>query len=206
MRAPVVVVVVVVGCGASAGSRACSGWIGDHRAAGADDGAAVAVATGTRRRCADADGRPERRACLRDECRGLTVLRFGLRERLVGAVHLRFEFVELGVAVDFPPRAAFERIGGLRRRPVLVPAGVFLVLVGHVGTRALVIRTDRTRRQAGRAHHDDAAFYIRILCGHWHAHVAACGAEASGDGWMSSHLRFAQRRKRSRYRYTTGVV
>src|SRR5437016_1003316 len=136
---------------------------------------------------------------------------------LIGHLHLAHEGVELRIAVEVPPVAARLRVLWLGRLPVAGP----LVACRHLDARAVVDRADRQvlaaghggqseEREAprraptggaptGRAAHEAPCSAPRTLAG------PRGGADSSGFEKRCKRA-FAHSRKRSRYRYMTGVV
>ena len=117
----------------------------------------------------------------------LLILRFELLHGLVGHLDHALQPVEFPVVVDRPPGAL---VHGVCRLADLPPCE-FLERHRCRCVRALVVRSDHASGQ------DEANPDV--------THYSAASG-AARPGKARCHCRFADSRKRSRYKYTTGVV
>ena len=173
------------------GAHGAAGGRGAPRGAGAAAGGGRIAAAGR----GDIGGNGRKVAgASRAEERGRLLVP-GRREQhvLIGDLHLPLQSVEVGVAVELPPLAARRQLLRLGRLPVLA------LLVGrrHLQARAMVGGPDRqVPAAAGGAEREQCRDAAKR---------APHATPSSGFG-KRCRRDLAHSRKRSRYRYITGVV
>src|SRR5207302_7413482 len=173
------------------GAHGAAGGRGAPRGAGAAAGGGRILAAG--RGDIGGNGRKVARASRAEERGRLLVP--GRREQhvLIGDLHLPLESVEVRIAVELPPLAARRQLLRLGRLPVLA------LLVGrrHLQARAMVGGPDRqVPAAAGGAEREQCR----------DAWKRAPHATPSSGFGKRCRRDLAHSRKRSRYRYITGVV